>query len=181
MVRKVGHYFLKLLDKHSPQHHKLHKIFKNTLKVSYNCTKNIKSIISCHNKKVSHQNQPCSNEQKCNCIRKELRPLNGKNQAENIVYEATTTCNEWTHSENICIGIAETAYSNHIRSFNLPAHKNDSELSKEFWKINVEILSPKWSGESWGNVYIWTVHSGGVFRALSGIWDDTFCEHSWVY
>ena len=135
MVRKVGHYFLKLLDKHSPQHQKLHKIFKNTLKVSYNCTKNIKSITSCHNKKVSHQNQPCSNEQKCNCIRKELRPLNGKNQAENIVYEATTTCNEWTHSENICIGIAETAYSNHIRSFNLPAHKNDSELSKEFWKI----------------------------------------------
>ena len=140
MVTKVGHYFLKLLDKHFPRHHKLHKIFnRNTVKVSYSCTKNIKSIINCHNKKVLHQNRPCPNERKCNCIRKELCPLNGNCQAENIVYEATITCNERTYGENIYIGIAETTfkkrYSNHKRSFNLPAYKNDTELSKEFWKI----------------------------------------------
>ena len=39
LVTKVGHYFLKLLDKHFPRHHKLHKIYnKNTVKVSYSCT-----------------------------------------------------------------------------------------------------------------------------------------------
>ena len=35
-------------------------------------------------------------------------PLNGNCQAENIVYEATITCNERTYGENIYIGIAET-------------------------------------------------------------------------
>ena len=137
MVTEVGHYFLKLLGKYFPRHHKLHKIFnRNRVKVSYSCTKNIKSIINCHNKKVLHQNRPCPNERKCNCIRKELCPLNGNCQAENIVYEATITCNERTYDKNIYIGIAETtfrkSYSNHKRSFNLPSYKNDTEFSKEF-------------------------------------------------
>ena len=63
-----------------------------------------------------------------------LCPLNGNCQAENIVYEATITCNERTYGENIYIGIAETTfkkrYSNHKRSFNLQAYENDAELSK---------------------------------------------------
>ena len=63
VVTKAGHYFLKLFDKHFPRHHKLHKIFnRNTVKVSCSCTKNIKSIINCHNKKVQHQNRPSPNE-----------------------------------------------------------------------------------------------------------------------
>ena len=46
VVTKVGHYFLKLLDKHFLRHHKLHKIFnRNTVKVNYSCTKN----------KINHQ------------------------------------------------------------------------------------------------------------------------------
>ena len=128
MVTKVGHFILKLLDKHFPRQHKLYKIFnKDTVKVSYSRTKNIKSIISSHNKNVLHQNRPCPNEQKCNCI-------NENYQAENIVYEATITCNEQTYGENIYIGIAETTfikrYSNHKRSYNLAAYNNDTELSK---------------------------------------------------
>ena len=76
VATKVGHYFLKLLDKHFPRQHKLQKIFNNnTVKGSYSCTKNIKSIIKSHNEKVLHQNQPCLNEQKCNCIKNELCPL----------------------------------------------------------------------------------------------------------
>ena len=64
--------------------------------------------------------------------------INGNCQAENIVYEATITCNERSYGENIYVGKPETTfkkrYSNH-RSFNLPAYENDTELSKEFWKI----------------------------------------------
>ena len=65
-------------------------------------------MINSRNKKVLHQNQPCPNEQKCNCIKKELCPLNGNCQAENIVYEATTTCNEQNYGKNIYIVTAET-------------------------------------------------------------------------
>ena len=111
MATKVGHYFLKLSDKHFPRQHKLHKIFnKNTVKVSYSCTKNIKSVINSHNKKVLHQNRPGPNEQKCNCIKKELFPLNGNCQTENIVHKATITCNEQTYGDNIYIAIAETTF-----------------------------------------------------------------------
>ena len=79
---KVGDYFLELLDKHFPQQHKLRKILnKSTVKVSYSCTKKKKKkIINSHNKKVLHQNQPCPNEQKCNCIKKELCAVNGSCQ-----------------------------------------------------------------------------------------------------
>ena len=140
VITKVGHYFLNLLDKHFPRQHKLHKIFnKNTVNISYSCTRNKKSIINSHNKKVLHQNRPCSNEQKSHCIKKELCPLNVNCQAENIACEATITCNEQTYGENIYIGIGETTskkrYSNHKRSFNLAVYKNDTELSKEFGKI----------------------------------------------
>ena len=74
----------------------------------------------------------------CNCIKKEHCPLNGHCQAEKVIYETTITCNEQTYGENIYIGIAESTfkkgYSNHKRSFHLAASKNDTELSKEFWK-----------------------------------------------
>ena len=67
------------------------------------------------------------------------RALSTKRKLPSWKYEATITCNERTCGENIYIGIAETTfkkrYSNHKRSFNLPAYKNDTELSKEFWKI----------------------------------------------
>ena len=46
----IGKVFLKLVRKHFPRHHKLHKIFNtNTLKLSYCCMKNISNIIKQHN------------------------------------------------------------------------------------------------------------------------------------
>ena len=125
MVTEVGRYFLKLLNRHFPQQNKLRKIInKNTVKVSCSFTKNIKSRIKSHNKKVLHQNRPCS---KCNSIKKDLCLLNGNCQAENIVYEATITCNEQNYGKYIYIGIAGTTfkkrYSNHKRSFNLAAKR----------------------------------------------------------
>ncbi len=40
---------LYVIDKHFPPNHKLHKIFnRNTVKISYSCMNNVKSIISTH-------------------------------------------------------------------------------------------------------------------------------------
>ena len=45
-----GKVFLKLLKKHFPASHVLHKIFnKNTVKISYSC---MKTVISSHNKSI---------------------------------------------------------------------------------------------------------------------------------
>ena len=49
----IGKVFLKLVRKHFPRYHKLHKIFNtNTLKLSYCCMKNIFNIIKQHNTTV---------------------------------------------------------------------------------------------------------------------------------
>ena len=46
----IGKISLNLTKKHFPPHHKFHKLFnKNTVKISYGCTRNIKSIINSHN------------------------------------------------------------------------------------------------------------------------------------
>ena len=75
-----------------------------------------------------------------------LCTLNGNCQAGNI-YKATIICNEQVYGENIYICTAETTfkkrYSNHKKSFNLAVYKNDTEHSKEFWKIKRRNFVPK--------------------------------------
>ena len=49
----IGKIFLNLIKKHFPPHHKSHKLFnRNTVKISYSCMRNIKSIINSHNTKI---------------------------------------------------------------------------------------------------------------------------------
>ena len=51
----IGRIFLRLLSKHFPRNHTMHKIFnRNTVKISYSCLKNISSIISSHNRNNTH-------------------------------------------------------------------------------------------------------------------------------
>ena len=76
VITKIGHKFLHLITKHFPKQHKFNKIFnRNTVKVSYSCTKNIKSIIQSHNKNILHKVEEDANQKMCNCRVKELCPL----------------------------------------------------------------------------------------------------------
>ena len=59
----IGREFLSLIDKHFPLQHKLHKIFnRNTLKVSYSCMNNVKSIITKHNAHIIRNSQSQNTE-----------------------------------------------------------------------------------------------------------------------
>ena len=50
--------FLHLVGTHFPAGHKLHKIFnRNTVKVSYSCMNNVRSIITNHNTRIIRKNQ----------------------------------------------------------------------------------------------------------------------------
>ena len=139
VTTKVGRYFLSLLDKHFPPHSKLHKIFnRNTVKVSYSCMPNLKSIINTHNKAILHPKS--TNEARtCNCTNKQECPLNQNCLVNNILYKASLTSNNPTYKETVYFGLSETAFkvrfSNHKKSFNIVNYKNDTELSKEVWRI----------------------------------------------
>ena len=64
--------FLHLVDTHFPSGHKLHKIFnRNTVKVSYSCMNNVRSIITSHNMCIIRKSQTqVTSTDNCNCRNK---------------------------------------------------------------------------------------------------------------
>ena len=137
---KIGKQFLNLIDIHFTKDHKFHKIFnRNNVKVSYSCTKNIKTIINNHNSKILYQNNNNQINRTCNCNRKNHCPLKGNCLTTNCVYKASITSNMPNYHEKIYIGSTATTFkkrfSNHKKSFNAQKYRNETELSKEVWKI----------------------------------------------
>ena len=61
---------------------------KNTVKISYSCTRNVKFIISSHSKQILH---PKPQQYGCNCRDKNNCPLDNKCLTLQIVYQADVT------------------------------------------------------------------------------------------
>ena len=84
-------------------------------------------------------NKTAETEESCNCRNKNNCPLDRKCLTPNIIYEAQITSNQLNYKQRIYIGTAETEFkqrfNNHTKSFNLEHYENDTELSKEYWKI----------------------------------------------
>ena len=89
-----GHNFLKLIEKHFPKSHNLHKIFnRNTTKISYSC---MKSAITKHNSQVLNRHKKLPEKESYNCRKKEDCPLQGNCLADNIIYrEKNNTLDCW--------------------------------------------------------------------------------------
>ncbi|XP_047142690.2 uncharacterized protein LOC124816972 [Hydra vulgaris] len=88
---KIGNRFLALIDLHFPAGHKLHKIFnRNSIKISYSCMPNLKSIINSHNFKILHNKNQLKTNQ-CNCVDKAFCPLNNQCLSNSIAYQATVS------------------------------------------------------------------------------------------
>ena len=85
----IAKIFLKLVDKHFPRTHRLHKIFnRNTIKVSYSCMSNVQQLIKKHNNFI--QNKKNKTTLSCNCCDKNGCPLNGNWRTENVIYKCTS-------------------------------------------------------------------------------------------
>ena len=70
IATNVGCYFLNLVNKHFPLHHKFSKIFnRNNMKICYCCTPSMKSRINIHNKTVAKA-QSSAQARTCNCLNK---------------------------------------------------------------------------------------------------------------
>ena len=85
-----------LVDKCFLPNHPLYKIFnRHTLKLSYSCMPNMKTIISAHNKKILSQDTatlaPTQQERACNSGKKPECPLEEKCLQANVVYQASVT------------------------------------------------------------------------------------------
>ena len=133
-----------------PNTHLLHKIFnKHTLKLSYSCMPNMKSIISSHNKALLsdyHRSQTQTNEKECNGRKKDQCPLDRKCLTQNVVYQATVSTQS---SSETYVGLAtnfKEPYRNHTASFRHQSKRNETELSKHIWalKDNKKPFNIKW-------------------------------------
>ena len=68
----IGKTFLTLIKKHFTPHHKFHN--KNTMTISYNCTRNIKTILNSRNAKILFPKKS-TERRTCNCLNKDTCPL----------------------------------------------------------------------------------------------------------
>ena len=96
----LGRKFLHIVHKCFQKSHPLYKIFnRHTLKLSYSCMPNMKSIISSHNKHtLSNANRSTPQPDTCNCRKKSDCPLEGKCFQSNVIYQATVTTDTHTHT-----------------------------------------------------------------------------------
>ena len=143
----VGKVFFKILRKNFPKTNPMSKIFnKNTVKISYSCTRNVKSIISGHNKQIL---RPKPQPKECNCRDKNTCPLENKCLTPKIIYQADVT-NDTDDTYKYYLGLAETSfkdrYRNYISSFNNEQNKTKTELSNYVWSLKNKNKIPtiKW-------------------------------------
>ena len=83
----------------------------------------------------------------CNCHNKDTCPLPKSCQTKCIVYQANIDCDIARYKQKYYLDSCETTFKdrfgNHKKSFNHAKHKNDKELSKEFWEIKKRRGKPK--------------------------------------
>ena len=151
----IGKYFRYLLDKHFDRDNPLSRIFnRNTVKISYSCTKNMYNILSNHNKRllnelITRDRNP--DVKSCNCRNKEECPLGGHCTSRNVVYQACISpMEQQKDGERVYIGIStgnwKQRWYNHKHSFSNPKLRYQTVLSKYFWGLKDKGLSPqiKW-------------------------------------
>ena len=138
MKINIGREFLRLLAKHFPPYHRLHKVCnKNNIKVSYSCMPNMAAIISKHNKKLLliRAESACITPP-CNCRNKTSYPLKGSCRESSIIYKPTLKSDDVAkHYYGCCETEFKTRFYNHNKSFKFPQKCNATELSKAFWQL----------------------------------------------
>ena len=152
----IGKLFLKLVKKHFPKHHRLHKLFNpNTVKLSYSCMSNMSSFIKEHNSNIL--SSPTNTEERsCNCRNKENCPLDGSCLKTCIVYRADVIKHNGTHIYyGASDGEFKFRYNNHTKSFRNRGYEHETELSKHIWELkdNNTEFSLKWSIAAYASPY----------------------------
>lgn len=147
---KIGKEFFKIIDRHFPQDHRYHKLYnRKTVKLSYSCMSNLKSIIQGHNRKIIEGEGLNGTEESCNCRKKENCPLGGDNcRQENIIYKAVVSSSlESKEYIGSSANSFKERYTSHKSSFTHKKYGNSTRLSRYIWKLkdNNTPFEIKWS------------------------------------
>ena len=142
--------YLDLINQCFPKGHPLYKHFnRNTLKLSYSTTKNLKAHIDSHNRKLL--NPEVQEKAGCNCqkSRKADCPLQGECLAKDIIYQADVIIvksNRGTKKIFKKTYYGQTKrkfkdrYNEHKTAINNQHSKKETTLSKYVWKLKSQGL-----------------------------------------
>ena len=115
----------------------LHKIFnRNTVKISYSCTSNLKQNIDGHNKSILHSK--IVPPKTCNCRKPAACPMYGNCLKESVINQATVTTDD-NNPPQTYVRLTEncfkTTYSNPKTSFSNSNKRFSTELRKHIWHL----------------------------------------------
>ena len=121
----IGRKFLDIVDRSFPPEHKFRQILnRNTLKLSYSCMPNIKTIIAGHNKKtLSPPKQDADVTKPCNCRVKANCPVSGTCQRSAIIYKATVTSPQ---GKKEYVGLTENTFKSRFYGHTHDMKENDN-------------------------------------------------------
>ena len=137
VATNIGQKFFKLLDECFPKDNKLNKILnRNTVKLSYSCTKNLQHTVSSHNAKIYKEKFPIDVQSDCKCGQNPCILTDGCD-SKNIIYQATLT--QDNGKVDTYVGLCSTPfwqrYANHKTSFSNQKHRNETTLSSFIWDL----------------------------------------------
>ena len=150
LVTNIGKLFLKAVKDHFPPGHPLRPVLnRNTLKISYSTTPNMKAVFDAHNKKLLQQHAQQQSTKTCNCKRKPECPLKGECLQKDVIYQATVTNGDEQRKYVGSTVLFKNRYYAHSRSFVKEERRHDTTLSEFVWNrglgeqpnIQWEILS----------------------------------------
>ena len=137
VTTNIGKKFFKLLDECFPKSNNLHKILnRNTIKLSYRCSKNLQTNISSHNAKIMKESDPIPDNLECKCQETPCVLQEGCHN-KNLVYQATVT--QENGKKDTYVGLCSTPfwqrYANHRTSFTNFKHAHETTLSTFIWDL----------------------------------------------
>ena len=135
----IGQKFLQILDSCFHNRHPLRKLFnRHTVKISYSCMPNFRSILNRHNNQILNKQEQPITPRTCNCQSRPNCPLDGQCLSSSIVYQATVTRHDNQHQETY-VGITEGEfkyrYNNHTATFRNESDHDTTRLSLYVWKL----------------------------------------------
>ena len=133
-MTNIGKLFLKAVKDHFPPGHPLRPVLnRNTLKISFSTTPNMKAVFDAHNKKLLQQHAQQQSTKTCNCKRKPECPLKGECLQKDVIYQATVTNGDEQRKYVGSTVLFKNRYYAHSRSFVKEERRHDTTLSEFVW------------------------------------------------
>ena len=131
------------VNRNFPKRNKLHKIFnRNSIKISYCCTKNMSAKISSHNKSMMLKNEEenaTEMNKLCNCRKKEECPMDNQCLKSNVVYRAKVNTEDATKEYIGCTSNTfKERYTTHKQGLNHAKYSKRCELTKYVQQLKSE-------------------------------------------